>query len=108
MAEDVGCQSALAKTHDWEKVWELYQPNQLLDLIKITGVGTALVSRLMTFLCDQHSGFGVSSDAGCRTVLVTDACAGRKRNKPALALYGDCMFVLGSVQQVQDRAHFSK
>jgi hypothetical protein len=48
-------------------------------------------------LCAQHNAFGVSTDAGCRTVFVTDACSGRERRKPALALYGDCMYELGSV-----------
>jgi hypothetical protein len=42
-------------------------------------------------------------EAGYRTILVTDACAdrGRERHDAALALYGDYMYELRSVQSLK-------
>lgn len=83
--------------------WSCTSQTQLLDLLKQSGVDTVLVCGLITSVCVQHSAFGVF-EAGYRTVLVTDACAdrGRERHKAALALYGDYMYELKTVQDVQD------
>ena len=53
-------------------------------------------------MCVQHSAFGVF-EAGYRTILVTDACAdrGRERHEAALALYGDYMYELRSVESLK-------
>ena len=79
----------------------------LLDSLKSDGIETVLVCGLITSVCVQHSAFGVF-EAGYRTVLVTDACAdrGRARHEAAMALYGDYMYELRSVDSVQ--AEFKK
>jgi len=61
-----------------------------------------LVCGLITSVCVQHSAFGVF-EAGYRTILVTDACAdrGKERHNAALALYGDYMYELRTVKSVQ-------
>jgi nicotinamidase-related amidase len=86
-----------------KKSWSSTSHTRLLDLLQKSGVDTVLVCGLITSVCVQHSAFGVF-EAGYRTVLVTDACAdrGRERHKAALALYGDYMYELKTVQQVQD------
>eukprot|EP00573_Skeletonema_grethae_P005050 CAMPEP_0201693644 /NCGR_PEP_ID=MMETSP0578-20130828/6176_1 /ASSEMBLY_ACC=CAM_ASM_000663 /TAXON_ID=267565 /ORGANISM="Skeletonema grethea, Strain CCMP 1804" /LENGTH=340 /DNA_ID=CAMNT_0048179209 /DNA_START=181 /DNA_END=1203 /DNA_ORIENTATION=+ len=74
----------------------------LLDTLKQDGIDTVLVCGLITSVCVQHSAFGVF-EAGYRTILVTDACAdrGRERHEAALALYGDYMYELRSVESLR-------
>mmetsp|Transcript_13362 Transcript_13362/g.20001 ORF Transcript_13362/g.20001 Transcript_13362/m.20001 type:complete len:340 (+) Transcript_13362:205-1224(+) len=74
----------------------------LLDTLKQDGIDTVLVCGLITSVCVQHSAFGVF-EAGYRTILVTDACAdrGRERHEAALALYGDYMYELRSVESLK-------
>lgn len=74
----------------------------LLDTLKRDGIDTVLVCGLITSVCVQHSAFGVF-EAGYRTILVTDACAdrGRERHEAALALYGDYMYELRSVKSLK-------
>mmetsp|Transcript_30606 Transcript_30606/g.47939 ORF Transcript_30606/g.47939 Transcript_30606/m.47939 type:complete len:374 (-) Transcript_30606:1113-2234(-) len=74
----------------------------LLDTLKHDGIDTVLVCGLITSVCVQHSAFGVF-EAGYRTILVTDACAdrGRERHEAALALYGDYMYELRSVESLK-------
>jgi len=74
----------------------------LLSTLKNDGIDTVLVCGLITSVCVQHSAFGVF-EAGYRTILVTDACAdrGRERHEAALALYGDYMYELRSVQSLK-------
>jgi nicotinamidase-related amidase len=71
----------------------------LLDILKSEGIESVLVCGLITSVCVQHSAFGVF-EAGFRTILVTDACAdrGKERHKAALALYGDYMYELKTVE----------
>ena len=73
----------------------------LLDILKDDGIESVLVCGLITSVCVQHSAFGVF-EAGFRTILVTDACAdrGKERHKAALALYGDYMYELRNVQSL--------
>jgi nicotinamidase-related amidase len=74
----------------------------LLETLKHDGIDTVLVCGLITSVCVQHSAFGVF-EAGYRTILVTDACAdrGRARHEAALALYGDYMYELRSVDSLK-------
>lgn len=74
----------------------------LLETLKQDGIDTVLVCGLITSVCVQHSAFGVF-EAGYRTILVTDACAdrGRERHEAALALYGDYMYELRSVDSLK-------
>jgi hypothetical protein len=74
----------------------------LLHTLKSGGIDTVLVCGLITSVCVQHSAFGVF-EAGYRTILVTDACAdrGRERHEAALALYGDYMYELRSVDSLK-------
>ena len=74
----------------------------LLDTLQQDGIDTVLVCGLITSVCVQHSAFGVF-EAGYRTILVTDACAdrGRERHEAALALYGDYMYELRSVESLK-------
>lgn len=74
----------------------------LLHTLKSDGIDTVLVCGLITSVCVQHSAFGVF-EAGYRTILVTDACAdrGRERHEAALALYGDYMYELRSVDSLK-------
>jgi nicotinamidase-related amidase len=73
----------------------------LLDILKNDGIESVLVCGLITSVCVQHSAFGVF-EAGFRTILVTDACAdrGKERHKAALALYGDYMYELRTVSSL--------
>lgn len=73
----------------------------LLDILKSEGIESVLVCGLITSVCVQHSAFGVF-EAGFRTILVTDACAdrGKERHKAALALYGDYMYELRTVHSL--------
>ena len=73
----------------------------LLDILKDDGIESVLVCGLITSVCVQHSAFGVF-EAGFRTILVTDACAdrGKERHKAALALYGDYMYELRTVSSL--------
>jgi nicotinamidase-related amidase len=91
-----------------KRSWSCTSQTQLLDILQHRGVDTVLVCGLITSVCVQHSAFGVF-EAGYRTVLVTDACADRglERHKAALALYGDYMYELKTVRQVQDELQMS-
>jgi nicotinamidase-related amidase len=73
----------------------------LLDILEKDGIESVLVCGLITSVCVQHSAFGVF-EAGYRTILVTDACAdrGKERHKAALALYGDYMYELRTVDSL--------
>lgn len=73
----------------------------LLDILKDDGIESVLVCGLITSVCVQHSAFGVF-EAGFRTILVTDACAdrGKERHQAALALYGDYMYELRTVRSL--------
>lgn len=75
----------------------------MLDALKQDGIDTVLVCGLITSVCVQHSAFGVF-EAGYRTILVTDACAdrGRERHEAALALYGDYMYELRTVDSLKE------
>lgn len=74
----------------------------LLDTLQSDDIDTVLVCGLITSVCVQHSAFGVF-EAGYRTILVTDACAdrGKERHEAALALYGDYMYELRNIDSVQ-------
>jgi len=74
----------------------------LLHTLQQDGIDTVLVCGLITSVCVQHSAFGVF-EAGYRTILVTDACAdrGRERHEAALALYGNYMYELRSVESIR-------
>ncbi|CAJ1934354.1 unnamed protein product [Cylindrotheca closterium] len=82
--------------------WSSTTDTCLLDILRNAGIDTVLVSGLITSVCVQHSAFGVF-EAGYRTILVTDACAdrGKERHEAALALYGDYMYELRTVRSVQ-------
>ncbi|KAL7474763.1 hypothetical protein ACHAW6_001384, partial [Cyclotella cf. meneghiniana] len=73
----------------------------LLEILENDGIESVLVCGLITSVCVQHSAFGVF-EAGFRTILVTDACADRglERHKAALALYGDYMYELRTVESL--------
>lgn len=82
--------------------WSSTTDTGLLDTLNKAGIETVLVSGLITSVCVQHSAFGVF-EAGYRTILVTDACAdrGKERHEAALALYGDYMYELRTVGSLQ-------
>ena len=82
--------------------WSSTSNTDLLLNLKQRGIDTVLVCGLITSVCVQHSAFGVF-EAGYRTILVTDACAdrGRARHEAALALYGDYMYELATVESIQ-------
>lgn len=82
--------------------WSSTSQTGLLETLQQDGIDTVLVCGLITSVCVQHSAFGVF-EAGYRTILVTDACAdrGRERHDAALALYGDYMYELRSVQSLK-------
>ncbi|KAL3804519.1 hypothetical protein HJC23_002558 [Cyclotella cryptica] len=73
----------------------------LLEILENDDIESVLVCGLITSVCVQHSAFGVF-EAGFRTILVTDACADRglERHKAALALYGDYMYELRTVDSL--------
>lgn len=81
--------------------WSSTSSTRLLSLLEFLNVDTVLVCGLITSVCVQHSAFGVF-EAGHRTILVTDACADRgiERHRAALALYGDYMYELKTVESV--------
>lgn len=81
--------------------WSSTRHTALMDLLKQSGIDTVLVCGLITSVCVQHSAFGIF-EAGYRTLLVTDACAdrGKARHDAALALYGDYMYELLTVQDL--------
>lgn len=81
--------------------WSSTRHTALMDLLKQSGIDTVLVCGLITSVCVQHSAFGIF-EAGYRTLLVTDACAdrGRARHEAALALYGDYMYELLTVDDL--------
>ena len=82
--------------------WSSTSDTKLLTVLKESGIDTVLVCGLITSVCVQHSAFGIF-EAGFRTILVTDACADRgiSRHMAALALYGDYMYELRSVESVK-------
>jgi len=82
--------------------WSSTSHTRLLNVLKDAGIDTVLVCGLITSVCVQHSAFGIF-EAGFRTILVTDACAdrGKARHEAALALYGDYMYELQTVESVQ-------
>ena len=82
--------------------WSSTSDTKLLTVLKESGIDTVLVCGLITSVCVQHSAFGIF-EAGFRTILVTDACAdrGKARHMAALALYGDYMYELRSVESVK-------
>ncbi len=82
--------------------WSSTSDTNLLNVLRESGIDTVLVCGLITSVCVQHSAFGVF-EAGFRTILVEDACAdrGRARHDAALALYGDYMYELQTVQSVK-------
>lgn len=81
--------------------WSSTRHTALMDLLKQSGIDTVLVCGLITSVCVQHSAFGIF-EAGYRTLLVTDACAdrGKARHDAALALYGDYMYELLTVDDL--------
>jgi nicotinamidase-related amidase len=81
--------------------WSSTRHTALMDLLKQSGIDTVLVCGLITSVCVQHSAFGIF-EAGYRTLLVTDACAdrGKARHDAALALYGDYMYELLTVEDL--------
>jgi nicotinamidase-related amidase len=83
--------------------WSSTTDTGLLDTLSQAGIDTVLVCGLITSVCVQHSAFGVF-EAGYRTILVTDACAdrGKERHQAALNLYGDYMYELRTVDSVRD------
>lgn len=83
--------------------WSSTSSTQLVNVLKEAGIDTVLVCGLITSVCVQHSAFGIF-EAGFRTVLVTDACAdrGKARHDAALALYGDYMYELQTVESVRE------
>jgi nicotinamidase-related amidase len=86
--------------------WSSTTDTGLLDTLSKAGIDTVLVCGLITSVCVQHSAFGVF-EAGFRTILVTDACAdrGKERHQAALALYGDYMYELRTVESIRDELH---
>jgi nicotinamidase-related amidase len=82
--------------------WNSTSDTGLLDTLNQDGIDTVLVCGLITSVCVQHSAFGLF-EAGYRTILITDACAdrGKARHEAALALYGDYMYELRTVDSVQ-------
>ena len=86
--------------------WSSTRHTALMDLLKQSGIDTVLVAGLITSVCVQHSAFGIF-EAGYRTLLVTDACAdrGKARHDAALALYGDYMYELLTVQHLCQPNH---
>lgn len=83
--------------------WSSTSQTELLDVLRESGIDTVLVCGLITSVCVQHSAFGIF-EAGFRTILVTDACAdrGKSRHEAALALYGDYMYELRTVESVRE------
>ena len=96
-AEPIDGELVITKTS-----WSSTSDTGLLDTLRKAGIDTVLVCGLITSVCVQHSAFGVF-EAGYRTILVTDACAdrGKERHNAALALYGDYMYELRTVKSVQ-------
>jgi nicotinamidase-related amidase len=82
--------------------WSSTSDTKLLNVLKESGIDTVLVCGLITSVCVQHSAFGIF-EAGFRTILVTDACAdrGKARHEAALALYGDYMYELRTVESLK-------
>lgn len=83
--------------------WSSTSDTRLVNVLKESGIDTVLVCGLITSVCVQHSAFGIF-EAGFRTILVTDACAdrGKARHDAALALYGDYMYELQTVDSVKE------
>ncbi len=86
--------------------WSSTSDTKLLNVLRESGIDTVLVCGLITSVCVQHSAFGIF-EAGFRTILVTDACAdrGKARHDAALALYGDYMYELQTVESVKAELH---
>jgi nicotinamidase-related amidase len=103
-AQPLGGEFVIPKTS-----WSSTSGTCLMDLLQQSGIDTVLVCGLITSVCVQHSAFGIF-EAGYRTVLVTDACAdrGRARHEAALALYGDYMYELKTVAQVEQELQPAK
>ena len=82
--------------------WSSTSSTTLVNVLKEAGIDTVLVCGLITSVCVQHSAFGIF-EAGFRTILVTDACAdrGKARHDAALALYGDYMYELQTVDSIR-------
>lgn len=82
--------------------WSSTQNTSLINCLQTSGMDTVLVCGLITSVCVQHSAFGIF-EAGFRTLLVTDCCAdrGRARHSAALALYGDYMYELVTVENLK-------
>ena len=89
--------------------WSSTSDTELLDVLRKSGIDTVLVCGLITSVCVQHSAFGIF-EAGFRTILVTDACAdrGKSRHEAALALYGDYMYELRTVDSVKEELWVEK
>ena len=88
--------------------WSSTSDTKLIKILRESGIDTVLVCGLITSVCVQHSAFGIF-EAGFRTILVTDACAdrGRARHEAALALYGDYMYELQTVESVREELKMS-
>lgn len=88
--------------------WSSTSDTKLIKVLRESGIDTVLVCGLITSVCVQHSAFGIF-EAGFRTILVTDACAdrGRARHEAALALYGDYMYELQTVESVREELKMS-
>jgi nicotinamidase-related amidase len=89
--------------------WSSTSDTKLLNVLRESGIDTVLVCGLITSVCVQHSAFGIF-EAGFRTILVTDACADRgiARHEAALALYGDYMYELRTVESLKTELRSSK
>ena len=78
---------------------------RLVPHLRALGIETVLCIGLLTSVCVQHSAFGVF-EAGFRTLVVTDACAdrGKERHDAALMLYGNYMYEVTTSAQLEHTA----
>ena len=85
--------------------WNASTDTALVAFLRAARVEAVLVLGLITSVCVQHSAFGVF-EAGFRVSLVQDACAdrGRERHDAAVMLYGNYMYGLLRVADIEDAA----
>eukprot|EP00040_Diaphanoeca_grandis_P040644 m.261981 g.261981 ORF g.261981 m.261981 type:complete len:211 (+) comp44033_c0_seq1:156-788(+) len=82
--------------------WNATTNTELLTQLKQRGYDTILILGLITSACVQHSAHGLF-EAGHRVILVQDACGdrGRARHDAAVFLYGNYMYELTNVEDVE-------
>lgn len=89
--------------------WSSTSNPKLMKWLRATGIDTVLVCGLITSICVQHSAFAIF-EAGFRTLLVSDACGdrGRERHDAALALYGNYMYEVVTSDELVNETHWMR